>query len=866
MNLLPSSNRRPLVPVLAGLLACSLPQANGSVVCGPMLQGATTTTIYVLAECTLSASSPMTVNFGITAGYGANAATSTTRTTTASPATYIHVIKLTGLQPNTLYHYQLTGQGVTPADNTFRTLVNPGTPFRFAWTADFRDGVSVHNQICERIRLNHNSPTPPLFDLTGGDYASDNSDSNWKSQWLSTVELTLEKGLPTYLSPGNHDGWGGDMQAYDQPPDSSGTNGYYSFDCGDLHVIVGNYQDPAGYGVGSAQYNWIQQDVQASLKPWKIMGFHAPAYTYGSHGNDTGLVTITTNLLEPNGVKVVLAGHNHFYQRNLINGISHITCGAAGAPLYSVGSGTGTQRAVSDNCYLIADVTPTTLNMLVYNNIGTQLDTISLTKPAAPAGLAATAGTAQAALTWNAVSGATGYTVYYGTANAGPYPSKKTVTTTNTTVTGLTNDTPYFFVVTASDANGPSAISAQATATPILIKAASGASLAAVASWSGGVAPTASNTAVWDATSLGAGLSLNSAVGWKGVAVTGAISDIAVTGTGPLTLGQAGFDLSSSTVNMAWGTPLALAANQSWQVNSGKTLTVSGAVTAASGYSLTKTGGGTLVLSASNNTYPGITSVGGGTLLVNGTLATAAAAVTINPGSKLGGSGPIQRPLTINGSVAPGNNGAGTLAVTGTTALNGTLAAEIDGAAADKLAVTGNLILGAASALTVNLLPGGFTQPNYVIAECSGGTLSGTFASVPAGFKLTYNSTQALLAQTGFNGWANRKGITSGPNGDDDQDGLANLLEYALGLDPKVPNGSPGVIGADGTITFTKGPDAIAAGDLTYVIQESDDLGKNDPWTAVATQGPGNTDPTISYLLPAGSPEKFARLLVTKTP
>jgi hypothetical protein len=170
--------------------------------------------------------------------------------------------------------------------------------------------------------------------------------------------------------------------------------------------------------------------------------------------------------LQPNGVKVFFAGHNHFYQRNLISGIQHITCGGAGAPLYSVTNGTGTIVSVRDNCYMICDVTPTNLHMVAYNNVGTVLDTIDLYKPAAPAGLAATPATSQVSLTWSAVTGATNYTVYYGTASGGPYPSKKTSTVTSTTVTSLANGTAYYFVVTATDTNGPSAISAQTSATP----------------------------------------------------------------------------------------------------------------------------------------------------------------------------------------------------------------------------------------------------------------------------------------------------------------------------------------------------------------------------------------------------------------
>jgi Calcineurin-like phosphoesterase/Bacterial Ig domain/Purple acid Phosphatase, N-terminal domain len=452
---------------LAGGLVFGLLPAQCSLRSGPMLQGGTATNVYVLAECTVNASSPMTVNYGTSAAYGSSATTAIANTT--SLPSYVHVIKLTGLQPNTLYHYQLVGQGTTSPDYTFRTVVTPGTPFRFAWACDYRNGTAVHGQLARGILSSNNVPSPPLFSLSAGDYAGDNTYTSWTNQWLVPDELTLQKYMVSYLSPGNHDTWTSavQMKSFDQPPDSTGANGYYSFDCGDLHVTMANYQYT--YSSGSAQYNWIQQDVQASLKPWKIFGTHAPAYTYGgsgTHTGDSGFQTITSNLLEPNGVKAFLAGHNHFYQRNLVNGLHHITCGAAGAPLYSVSSGSGTVVSVSDNCYLVADVSPTNLHIVAYNNAGTVLDNFTLVKPPAPVNLAATPGVGQVALTWNAVAGATNYTVWYGTTSGGPYPTKKNSTVASTTVTSLANGTNYYFVVTATDPNGPSAISAQVSAIP----------------------------------------------------------------------------------------------------------------------------------------------------------------------------------------------------------------------------------------------------------------------------------------------------------------------------------------------------------------------------------------------------------------
>ncbi|WP_199806771.1 chitinase [Streptomyces sp. NRRL F-5727] len=79
--------------------------------------------------------------------------------------------------------------------------------------------------------------------------------------------------------------------------------------------------------------------------------------------------------------------------------------------------------------------------------------------PATPAGLAAgTPTTSAVPLSWNAVSGATGYKVYRDGVPAA------TVTGTSTTVTGLAADTAYSFQVSATNTAGESAKSAAVSA------------------------------------------------------------------------------------------------------------------------------------------------------------------------------------------------------------------------------------------------------------------------------------------------------------------------------------------------------------------------------------------------------------------
>jgi len=87
--------------------------------------------------------------------------------------------------------------------------------------------------------------------------------------------------------------------------------------------------------------------------------------------------------------------------------------------------------------------------------------------PAAPTGLNATAGNAQVSLAWTASTGATSYHVKRSTTNGGPYTQVATPTTPSDTDTGLTNGTTYYYVVSALNATGESANSAQASATPV---------------------------------------------------------------------------------------------------------------------------------------------------------------------------------------------------------------------------------------------------------------------------------------------------------------------------------------------------------------------------------------------------------------
>jgi autotransporter-associated beta strand protein len=112
-----------------------------------------------------------------------------------------------------------------------------------------------------------------------------------------------------------------------------------------------------------------------------------------------------------------------------------------------------------------------------------------------------------------------------------------------------------------------------------------------------------------------------------------------------------------------------------------------------------------------------------------------------------------------------------------------------------------------------------------------------------------------------YTAWANSQTppVVGGENGDDDNDGVKNLVEYAL-ADGEERGDFSGSI-----LTFTK-RGAPFGGDLTYIIETSETL--SDPWTPVVTHGPAELGSPISYdLAPVpGTPKKFARLKVVRNP
>jgi len=119
--------------------------------------------------------------------------------------------------------------------------------------------------------------------------------------------------------PGNHEyGTPGAAPYFAYFGDLAGdaSRGYYSYDLGSWHIIALNSNCDAvgGCGQGSPQLEWLAQDLTRSNARCTLAYWHHPLFSSGDHGNDPRM-RAAFDLLDGAGADVVLAGHDHDYER-----------------------------------------------------------------------------------------------------------------------------------------------------------------------------------------------------------------------------------------------------------------------------------------------------------------------------------------------------------------------------------------------------------------------------------------------------------------------------------------------------------------------------------------------------------------------
>jgi len=241
--------------------------------------------------------------------------------------TQLRHIALSGLVPNTVYHYRVLYGTESTADCHFRTFPTSGA-FTFVVLSDTQDQLPLFSQ-SERFKLVADSiaAQPDVaFVLIAGDLVNDGSDlANW-NRFFDAGRLMLAN-TTVYTALGNHEE--NDALYYD----IFGLSEYYSFDCADAHFTVLDSNSWA-WGDLSTQTAWLDSDLDTG-KTWKFVMFHYPLYTSDANhfGGWANLRAEWEGLFQTHGVDAVWNGQVHAYERYLENGIQYMVMGTGGGPL-----------------------------------------------------------------------------------------------------------------------------------------------------------------------------------------------------------------------------------------------------------------------------------------------------------------------------------------------------------------------------------------------------------------------------------------------------------------------------------------------------------------------------------------------------
>jgi hypothetical protein len=115
--------------------------------------------------------------------------------------------------------------------------------------------------------------------------------------------------------PGNHEYYTPEAvgyYSYFNELNDPARHGYYSFDIGSWHVVAinSNLREAAF----SAQLTWLKNDLAQHSAKCTLAYWHHPMFSSGGHGNNSFLKEVW-KLLDAANAEVVLAGHDHNYER-----------------------------------------------------------------------------------------------------------------------------------------------------------------------------------------------------------------------------------------------------------------------------------------------------------------------------------------------------------------------------------------------------------------------------------------------------------------------------------------------------------------------------------------------------------------------
>lgn len=228
-----------------------------------------------------------------------------------------HMATMTGLPLGEDIEYRVGTQNSDMTEwYTFSTINPSATHFEWISIADHGDSSEALD-VTEAIIADSSAQ---MVTVSGDIAYADGEQSAWDN-WFNLQQESMTS-IPWATAVGNHENEPGyEFAPYEHRFDSDqqieSETFWYSRNVPGVHMIFMSTEHD--YTPGSTQYAWLEQELSAvnrDVTPFVIVYGHKPMYSSNSyHGSEVELRNSLEELYVTQGVDLVIAGHDHFYER-----------------------------------------------------------------------------------------------------------------------------------------------------------------------------------------------------------------------------------------------------------------------------------------------------------------------------------------------------------------------------------------------------------------------------------------------------------------------------------------------------------------------------------------------------------------------
>jgi hypothetical protein len=211
----------------------------------------------------------------------------------------------------------------------------PGTPvpdapgsYRVAVIGDMGEGSAAESRTAAQI-----AKWKPTHVATVGDNVYPlGREKDWARRFDPQFEQ-LRMSTTWYPALGNHDYYAGDLTPYfSRFPQLKG-QAYYSWNLGPAQFFVLDTEQRLDGA--SAQQAWLAAELARSTAQYKVIQMHRPMVSSRAGAIGRNMYGSLGPLLSKHGVQLVLAGHEHGYERSkVVDGTLFMVTGGGGAATY----------------------------------------------------------------------------------------------------------------------------------------------------------------------------------------------------------------------------------------------------------------------------------------------------------------------------------------------------------------------------------------------------------------------------------------------------------------------------------------------------------------------------------------------------